>query len=309
MADLHVNQELLRRFEAGYDSRRPERSDIPARVLGHGRVTTVLTINQGEGLTLAFKRLSIFRSPEEADRYETLHRKYVRTLSERVGLKLLPTATVRVADVTPGRVVVYIVQEQVPEDTTGHTAIYHLTAVDVNRLLLAVLSETAKVFDFNRMHIGSQEIGFDPRLSNWTIVGFDPELPALSEHVRLAYLDTSTPLMRRSGQEQFDMLPFVRGMPGFVPMFIRRYLLNDMISRYYDFRRSVLDLIADLYSEGRSDLVPWLTDSVNWFFLAERMETHFRPLTVSEVEAHHRRDALYWRTYMTLRRLSRVLGK
>ncbi len=141
----------------------------------------------------------MFRSVEEAEYYEALHRKYIRTLGERAGLRVMPSMTVRIADVTPGRVIVYIVQEQAPEDTAGHTAIYHLSPIDVNRLLLGVLQEAAKVFDFNQQHRGTQELGFDLRMSNWAILGFDPEQPYLPERIRLAYLDTSTPLMRRNG--------------------------------------------------------------------------------------------------------------
>ena len=309
MADLHVDCELLRRFEAGFDPRRPERSDIPARVLGQGRVSTVFAINQGGLSTLAFKRLSMFKTAEEAERYESLHRKYLRALGERAGIKLIPTTTVRLPDAKPGRMIVYIVQEQVPEDRAGHTAIFHLATPDVSRLLIAILQETAKVFDFNRDHQRSLELGFDPRLSNWAILGFDPEQPVLPEKIRLAYLDTSTPMMRRHGQELFDTRPFIRGMPLLLPNFIRRTAVHDLIARYYDFRRAVLDLLTNLYTEGRADLIPWLTDTVNWFFLAERMEAHFRPVTLTEVEMNHRRDVLYWRGYAALRRLNRVLGK
>jgi len=163
------------------------------------------------------------------------------------------------------------------------------------------------VFDLNAAHRGGQEIGFDARFSNWALVGFDPEKPCMTERMRLAYLDTSTPLMRSRGQEHFDTAPFIRGMPALLPMFLRRSALNDLIARYYNFRSVVVDLLANLYAEGRPELVPWLTDSANWFFLAERSDTHFRPLTVAEIKAHHRRDALSWRAYLAARKLTRKL--
>lgn len=307
MADLHVDRELLRRFEAGFDPRRPERSAIPARVLKQGRVSTVLAIEQDALAKLAFKRLALFRSAAEAEHYEALHRRYVRTLGERIGLRVMPSMIVRLDDAAPGRIILYIVQEQALEDATGHWAIYRLSPNDVNRLLLGVLAEAARVFDFNQQHRGTQELGFDLRLSNWTILGFDPERPFLPERHRLAYLDTSTPLMRRNGRELLDMDIFLRSMPAYIPGFVRRSVLSDFASRYYDFRRAVVDLIADLHSEGRADLIPWLTDTVNWFFLAERNAEHFQPLTVTEVNAYHRRDMRYWQTYTALRRLVRVV--
>ena len=193
------------------------------------------------------------------------------------------------------------------EDCIGHQAIFRLCTPDIDRLLTLILQETAKVFDLNVAHQGGQEIGFDARFSNWALIGFDPEKPCMTERMRLAYLDTSTPLMRSRGHEQFDTAPFIRGMPALLPTFLRRSALNDLIARYYDFRSVTVDLPANLYAEGRPELVPWLTDSVNWFFLAERSNTHFRPLTVAEIKAHHRRDALSWRAYLAMRKLTRKL--
>ena len=307
MANLHVDRDFLQRFETGLDLRRPERSAIRARVLAQGRVCTVFALSENpQGLV--FKRLAQFRADEDAIRYEAQHRKYVRALGERARVRVLPCATLRVHDASGTRIVVYIIQEQAQEDSIGHQAIYRMcTTPDIDHLLTLILRETAKVFDLNAAHQGGHEIGFDARISNWVIQGFDPENPCLTDRMRLAYLDTNTPLMRSHGQEQFDTDPFIRGMPALLPMFLRRSALNDLIARYYDFRGTVVDLLADLYSEGRPELVPWLTDSVNWFFLAERSDTHFRPLTVAEVKAHHRRDALSWRAYLAVRKLTRKL--
>jgi hypothetical protein len=307
LANLRVDPEFLQRFETGLDLRRPERSAIRARVLGQGRVCTVFGLSD-DPQSPALKRLAVFRTQEDAVRYETLHRKYVRALGERAGVRVLPCSTMRVHDASQTHFVVYIIQEQAPEDSLGHQAIYRMCLTpDIDRLLILVLQETAKVFDLNAAHHGGQELGFDARISNWVILGFDPEKPCLTERMRLAYLDTTTPLMRSRGQEQFDIQPFIRGMPALLPPFLRRSALKDLIARYYDFRGTVLDLLANLYSEGRPDLVPWLIDTANWFFLADRAETHFRPLTVAEVEAHHRRDALSWRAYLAVRKLTRKL--
>jgi Family of unknown function (DUF6206) len=306
LANLHVDPDFLQHFETGLDLRRPGRSAIPARVLGQGRVSTVFTLGD-DTQALVFKRLAVFRSDDDAIRYEALHRKYVRSLGERARVRVLPSTTLRVHDASGSRIVVYIIQEQAHEDAIGHQAIYRLCTPDIDRLLTLILQETAKVFDLNATHPGGQEIGFDARFSNWALVGFDPDRPCMTERMRLAYLDTSTPLMRSRGQEQFDTTPFIRGMPALLPMFLRRSTLNDLIARYYDFRSVVVDMLANFYSEGRPELVPWLTDSVNWFFLAERADTHFRPLTVTEVVAHHRRDALSWRAYLAVRKLTRKL--
>ncbi|MCR4438213.1 MAG: hypothetical protein QHJ34_04120 [bacterium] len=41
---ISVDAELLQRFERGLDPRVPERSAIPARVLGFGEISTVFAI-------------------------------------------------------------------------------------------------------------------------------------------------------------------------------------------------------------------------------------------------------------------------
>lgn len=305
MANLCVDREFLQRFEAGIDPRRPERSDIPARVLAEGRVCLVLSLKDCKATPLVYKRLPMFRTPAEAERYEVLHRRYIRALSERVGVRVMPSATAQVPSQAPGRTVLYIVQERVHEDCVGHNAIYRLSPADISRLLLAVLQETAKVFDFNRTHKGDLELGFDSQISNWAILGFDPENPGLPERIRLAYLDTSTPLMRRHGEEQLDADLFLRSLPRVFRPIIRRSTLNDLLARYYDFRRAALDLVANFHKEGRPELVRGLADTVNWFFLAERQEMHFRPLTEVEVRTRYRWDEFTWRAYLALRKLDR----
>ncbi len=305
MADLHIDREFLRRFEAGIDPRHPERSEIPARVLAEGRVCMVLAPKEPNAAPVVYKRLPSFRTPAEADRYEALHRRYVRALGERVGVRVMPSAVAQVPSHTPNHVVLYIVQEQVPEDCIGQNAIYRLPPTDINRLLLAVLQETAKVFDFNRAHQGELELGFDSQISNWALLGFDPANPRLPERIRLAYLDTSTPLMRRHGQEQLDAELFLRSLPRVFRPLVQRSTLNDLMARYYDFRRVALDLVAKFHKEGRPELIQGLADTANWFFLAERQEMHFRPLTESEARARYRWDEFSWRAYLALRKFDR----
>lgn len=306
MADVHVDCELIRRFEAGLDPRHPERSTIPGRILGQGRISTVFAIDANDAGALAYKRLAMFRSVEEAERYEALYRRYVRALGERVGIRVMPGTVLHVPCSIQGRVAVYIVQEQAHEDCVGHMAIYRLAPADIDCLLLAVLQEIGKVFNFNLAHQGDLELGFDGRISNWVLLGFDPEQPRLPQPVRLAYLDTTAPMMRRRGQEQFDTALFFSNAPLLLLPIFRRYALPDLMSRYYDFRRVALDLVTNFHREGRSDLVPRLVDAANWFFLAERQEAGFRPLTVTEVDAFYRRELFLGRAYYTLRRLGRT---
>lgn len=305
MTGTSIDLQLLSRFEAGLDPRRPEHGPVPARVLGYGETSTILSIGGKDAPALVYKRLPVFLGAEEAGRYEALHGRYVKTLGGRAGLRVASSTTVQLPDASRRYVVVYVVQDQLPEDTVCDMATYRLSGPDVCRLVMAILGETAKVFDLNRVHQGDLEVGINSKISNWALLDFDPDEGALPERPKLVYLHTNTPLMRRHGVEQLNLDPFLRSAPGLLLPVIRRTILPDLVGRFYDFRRVAIDLVAKIYQEGRSELVPGIIDAVNWYFLAERREHHFRPVTLEEVKRFRRRDSLLWRTYLFLRRLDR----
>ncbi len=307
MSEFVIDIELLKRFEAGLDPRRPERSAIPARVLGYGEISTVFAIGAPGVTGWAFKRMPMFRDEAEAQAYEVLYRDYVRTLGERIGLRVVAGDTVRVADPAAGRVVLYIVQPQLASDAIGHRAIHKLPPAEVLRLTWAALQHSRRVFDFNREHHGVLELGLDGQISNWAITDFDPAAGALPPQVDLSYLDTSTPLMRRDGLEQLDPELLMRSAPAFTLWLLRRAFLPEVMTRYYDFRRVAMDMVANFYKEGLPDLVPALVEMVNRFFVDELHEPGFKPLAVAEIEGYYRFDALTWRVFLAARKLDRWL--
>ena len=269
MTVQEVDLELLRRFEQELDPEFPERCEIPTRVLGYGEISTVLEIGQGPAANLAYKRMSMFKTEPEAERYEILYKEYIQALQERVGLPVVSSTIVRLVDADSGRIVVYIIQEKLPAETIGHKVIHHILHDDAKRLILAVLREIKKVSDFNRQHKGRLEAGFDAQISNWAVVNFDPEVPALNEEIDLVYFDTSAPLLRKNGQEQLNSELFLRCAPSFLIPILRLLFLEDVMTRYYDVRKVTIDLLANFYKEQQSDLVPGLVDVVNRFFATE----------------------------------------
>src|SRR5512138_1695629 len=74
MSPFRIDYDLLNRFEAGLDPRHPERGDVPGRVIGYGEISTVLEISTADKNNLAYKRVPIFRSGEEVERYEALYK-------------------------------------------------------------------------------------------------------------------------------------------------------------------------------------------------------------------------------------------
>jgi Family of unknown function (DUF6206) len=307
MSETGIDVELLERFEAGLDPRRPDRSAIPATVLGYGEISTVFEIDAPAAAGRAYKRMPMFRDEREAQAYEALYHAYTRALGERIGLSVVAGDTVRVADPAAGRVVLYIIQDRLPPDAIGHRAIQKLPPAEVARLAWAVLQQCRLVFDFNREHRGDLELGLDGQISNWAIAGFDPAAGALPPALALAYLDTSTPLMRRNGTEQLNPELLMRSAPSFTLWLLRRAFLPEVMTRYYDFRRVAMDLVANFYKEGRPELVPALVETVNRFFADELREPGFKPLTVPEIEGYYRFDALTWRVFLASRKLDRWL--
>ena len=309
MSGLRINLDLLRRFEEGLDPRFPERSEIAAKVLGYGEISTVLEIGTGSKRDLAYKRMPMFRTAQEVESYEALYREYVLVLQDRIGLQVARNDIVRLADEQKGRVVVYIVQEKFPPEAIGHRAIHRLPPGDVRKLIGAVLRETAKVFDFNRQHRGELEVGFDGQISNWAIAGCDPAAPHLHDEIELVYLDTSAPLLCKEGEEQLDPDLFLRSAPSFLVWLLRLLFTDEVMTRYYDFRKVVVDLIANFYKEQRPELVPDLVETVNGFLSARIQDGGFEPIRVNEIRAYYRKDAWIWRLYLAFRKIDRALHR
>ena len=300
--DLTVDTDRLRTFEHRLDPLHPEAGEIPARVLGYGEISTVFAIGDDD---LAYKRMPIFHSADELAAYERIYDEYNRLLVEDIGIRVPPYG--RVSLVAEGkRPVLYIVQRKLDAASIGHHALQKLDRDNALRLVRAALRESLKVWAFNRSQTGL-EVALDGQISNWAIQGFDPDHPVLGPDIDLRYLDTSTPLYRVDGVEQLDAELFLRSAPSFLAWVLRRFFLEDVVGRYYDFHRVVVDLIANFYKEQRAELVPDLIALANDFFATEAAELDVQPITLEEVEAYYREDAFIWRLYQGARRLDRWL--
>lgn len=307
MCALNVDYELLKKFEAGFDPQHPERGDIPYQVIGYGEISAVLDIAGGGSGKLAYKRVPIFQSEQEVVRYEALYEDYLQAMQNQIGIEVVHSELVRVTDDRRNRVVVYIVQEKLAAKSIGNNAIHHLQPGDVRRLVSVVLEELAKLFEFNQKNKGRLELGIDGQISNWAFANFDPDANRLGEKVDLIYFDTSSPLMRKNGAEQLDPELFLRSAPSFMVWILRKFFLQDVMTRYYDFRKVSIDLIANFYKEGRSELIPDLVHTANDFFSTRYQSGGIKPLGVEEVKAYYREDAMIWRLYLAFRKLDRSL--
>jgi hypothetical protein len=301
-----VDLDLLQDFESGLDPQHPERSRIPARVLGYGEISTVFAI-QAEGMAgLAFKRLPLFHSAQEVTRYEAAHAQYVQLLVDPIGLRLPPHQHA-VVQGPSGQPVFYIVQRRMPAPSIGHHLLQTLPRQSVCDLIRRALEEMHKVWRYNQAQ-ARRQVAIDGQISNWSVEGLSPDGAEVGP-IRLWYLDTSTPLFRVEGVEQLDTELFLRSAPSFLVWILRWLFLQDVVDRYYDPHLVAVDLVANFYKEQRPDLIPEIIDVVREFFAAEAADLGVAAITGPEVRAYYREDALIWRLYLGMRRVDRFLRR
>lgn len=297
--------DLLQEFEGCLDTLQPEACPIPCKVRGYGEISTVIEILDEGMRGLVFKRMSIFESPEEVCEYLDTYLDYNRLLAEEVGINLPPHGHSAFLN-SIGRPIFYIIQESVPGFSFGNKLLQLLSPAEGSTLVLSILGELYKIWAFNARQ-AAYEIGIDGQMSNWVLREFAGEGSHLKEPLQLAYIDTSTPLFRLQGVEQMDAEMHLRSAPSFMAWILRIAFLDEVVNRYYDFRKVVIDLLANLYKEQKADLIPILLPSVNQFLDQEAGDLGIQPIAEKELQDYYREDAMIWTLYLSMRRFDRFL--
>ena len=288
-----IDPHLLERFEAGLDPRRLGDSRVPGKIVGYGEISAIFQI-QGDDQNV-YKRLPVFTDLRSARRYAAMHAEYCRQLTE-AGLHLPPSA-IQIVVIPDRPVVLYIAQCQLPRRRFCHHRIHHLPDSDSLALIETVAAEIAKIWAFNRQFTPEAELAIDGQLSNWAVTA------AHGSGTQLAYIDTSTPLMRRNGVEQLDPELLLKSAPGALRWIIRRLFLADVMNRYYVPRLVYTDLAANLFKEQRPDLVAPTVAVVNGF-----LATGEPPLSVRAIEKYYAEDKRIWTVFLAFRRIDRWLA-
>ncbi|MBI4670363.1 MAG: hypothetical protein HY741_01670 [Chloroflexi bacterium] len=294
---------LLQDFERGLDPQHPERSRVPARILGYGEISTVIEIQTDATQGYAFKRLPLFRDQREVECYRVVFDEYVRLLQHEIGVQL-PAQDYAVVQGAAGAPVFYIVQQKLTADSIGSRVLHTRSDTDILKLVRSVLRELRKVWEFNHTQTRVQA-AIDGQISNWAIR--ETDAAESSETFALRYVDTSTPLFRVNGVEQLDPELFLRSAPFFLAWLLRVLYLKDVVNRYYDFHLVATDLVANFYKEQRADLVPEVARVTNEFFATDARGLNVAPLDVNKVQAYYREDAQIWSLYFNARKTDRWL--
>jgi len=301
---ITYDKDYLIEFEQGIDPIHPEHSRIPAHVLGYGEMSTVMTIS-GTNPNLVFKRMPMFHAESELEPYLFLYETYLEHLAN-AGVTAV-SATITSIVPSKGNIIVYIIQEKIDGGALLNKAIHKCTDDNVVQLFNAILINIAQVFAYNDEHKDEVAIGFDAQMSNWAITGCDGSGGPLPHPLELIYIDTSSPLLRLRGEELLDPELFLRSAPSFLRWVIRLLFLDDVMSRYYNRRQVIIDVLANLYKEKRAEVIPNLLISANDYLEETGQTDAFKPITGAEVASYYKEDARIWSLYLNARRIDRQL--
>ena len=301
---MKIDIEILRKLERSIDTYNPEKGEVPIKILGYGEISLVFEIlNNPE--QIAYKRIPIFDNEKQVKRHIWAYNEYNRTLKEEVGLNL-PEYDVAWFKDDEGKIQFYCVQEKIPSESVGNMVIHQLNNQDINTLILLVMKEMKKVWSYSKNH-KIIDLGLDGQISNFSIIGYDPNNPKVDLSTKLIYLDTSTPMFRINDIEAMEKVLFLKSTPWFLSPLIKAAFLDEVVDRYYDWRLVTIDLIANFYKEQRSELIPGIIRLINKFFKDEASEFNMEPITFIEVDKYYKNDKMIWVIFQNARKIDRYI--
>jgi len=286
---MEIDQDLLFQFEDGLNPQDLENSSIPARCIGYGEISAIFQLGGNEDI--AYKRLPLFKHQKEAEDYRLIYHEYCELL-KKAGIRL-PEDETSIIEV-PGRpVVLYIAQRMLPGDRLCHKLIHTLDPDSIKIMIQQVVSETAKVWEFNRTFGPSLNLAIDGQLSNWAWIKEE------EDHI-LYFIDTSTPLYLKEGLEKQNPELLLQSAPGFLRWMIRMFFLEDVMTRYYDPVLVNTDLAGNLFKEQKPELVPVALEIIN-----SHIQDTGKKITLKDIEKYYREDKLIWALFLSFRKIDR----
>jgi len=288
---MDIDSDLLERFEAGLDPQHPDRSAIPAQLVGFGEISAIFQI--AADTSRIYKRMPLFTTIPEAERYAAMYHTYCRQLT--LAALNLPESGTGIVALPRRPVVLYIAQTQVPAASVANRLIQALDPGAFQTLLDRILRAMACFWAYNRKVQPDLELAIDGQISNWALV---PDGPGKT----LYFIDTSTPFIRENGVEQLNPELLLQAAPSFLRWLIRWLFVDDVMTRYYDPRQVLIDLAANLIKEQRADLVAPAVELIN-VHLPEQLP----PVTTADVARYYREDKFIWTIFLAFRKLDRAL--
>jgi hypothetical protein len=266
-----IDQETLERLEADVKANLSGDTGIALDVLGYGEISTVLRADGVDG-PVAAKRLPAMTG-EQLSAYKEILARYLDDLRAR-GVRPVDSVVFSVGSdpFTP-----YCVQ-----------ALQPLLLVDELR---TADSETIdrRVEQLVGIVVGAVDgwLGLDGQISNWAVEGDE-----------LLYVDVTTPLLRdASGKDELDTGLFIASLPWALQDSVKRFLLDEILSHYYDPRAVLLDMAGNLVKERLPQVMEPLLSATNGAVSP--------PITTDEAMKYYRIDARMWELLQRLRQADR----
>lgn len=254
------------------------------QILGFGEISTVFGI---EGINWVYKKLPSFKSLSETEKYKNTFYEYLKLL-QSIGINLPEQHLYSLKK--NDRYILYVKQRKIEGEKIGNKLIHTLGDNELYSLLERIFENLLKVYKFNTEN-SNTKIGIDGQISNWADISD-----------KIFYLDTTSPLFRINNIEQLNTEIFLKSTPSFLRTIIRRYFLREVLDRYYDLRRIVIDLIANFFKEGKEEIIPPSMLLIN--ALAESIK-NFKPIAYGEIKKYYQMDAFIWKFYQTSRRIDK----
>ena len=301
---MKIDIEILKKLERSIDTYNPEKGEVPIKILGYGEISLVFEI-VGDPEQIAYKRIPIFENEKQVNRHIWAYNEYNRILSQDVGLNLPKYDVVWFKD-NEDKIQFYCIQEKISSESVGNKVIHDLSTEDVKTLILLVMREMKKVWVYSKNH-ETIDLGLDGQISNFAIIGYDPNNPKIEKDTKLVYFDTSTPMFRKNGIEAMDAELFLESTPSFLRFLVKAAFLDEVIDRYYDWRLVTIDLIANFFKEQRPELIPGIIRQINKFFKEEASEFNMEPITFEEVQKYYKNDKMIWVIFQNARKIDRFI--
>ena len=301
---MKIDIEVLKKLERSIDIYNPENGEVPIKLLGFGEISLVFELLNGVE-PIAYKRIPIFDNEKQVNRHIWAYNEYNRLLIQDVGLNL-PEYDVAWFKDDDDKIQFYCVQEKISADSVGNRVIHQVNENDVETLVLLAMKEMKKVWDYSKNH-ESIDIGLDGQISNFAVIGYDPNNPKIDMNTKLVYIDTSTPMFRTDGEEAMDAELFLKSTPSFLRFLVKAMFLDEVVDRYYDWRLVSIDLIANFYKEQKPELIPGIIQKVNDFFANEASDFEIEPITLLEVQKYYKNDKRIWVIFQNARKLDRFI--
>jgi len=301
---MKIDIEVLKKLERSIDTYNPEKGEVPIKILGFGEISLVFEI-VGDPEQIAYKRIPIFKNEKQVNRHIWAYNEYNRILSQDVGLNLPKYDVVWFKD-NEDKIQFYCIQEKISSESVGNKVIHDLSTEDVKTLILLVMREMKKVWVHSKNH-ETLDLGLDGQISNFAIIGYDPNNPKIEKDTKLLYFDTSTPMFRKNGIEAMDAELFLESTPSFLRFLVKAAFLDEVIDRYYDWRLVTIDLIANFFKEQKPELIPGIIRQVNKFFKEEASEFNMEPITFEEVQKYYKNDKMIWVIFQNARKIDRYI--